>query len=130
MNTRSARHASEFIRICDYDASGKVRTAMCPGHECKVYQVSLDRTDMAIRSHCLDVDEGEKCKGNKHGVCYHTLAVIIHAAWKSGAKVAFCDNEQGAKTRATLGGQIIKVMSLDSPDRISIFAIVERNQTP
>lgn len=135
MNIESARHAAEFVRICSHDKLGRVAIGMCPGHDCKIYQVNLSRDieTSTIHASCLNVDEGAKCKGNAHGVCYHALAVIISAATRFKGKIALCESEQGAKSRAALGGQVIKIISIDSPERMSVFAVFEKeenNQTP
>ena len=128
MNKEAARKISEFVRLCDYDEQGKLLHAVVPGHEAQWYQVEFDRQRQTpnslptVRCHCHNSDEGEQCKGNRHGVCYHSLGALIAAAKKKGFALILCETLADAQSvLALVKTHIVQVTSKQSGK--SVFAV-------
>jgi hypothetical protein len=132
MNKESARRVVEFIKLYDFDKDGKPLHALVPGHGAQYYQVEMDRRPFkldsaaTIRCRCINPDLGESCKGNSHGVCYHSVGAVIRAAEKMGCTIALCDSLEGAWTVAAIGGTVMCIRSVQSNKEI--FAVYRKKE--
>lgn len=118
MNTESARSASEFTNILKTDNRGRLLTALVPGHNGKVYEVSLKRFVkngiQGIGTKCVCHSDNVDCKGNANQICYHSLAAILAGANKIKVKVAFCKTKEDADKLSNIGGDTYLLESVQS----------------
>lgn len=103
------------IKVNKTDSKGRIKDAFVNGSHAKIYNVILKRTDdnrLAIAECLLQTVAGNvDCKSAYYGLCYHALATVIESAERQGKKIAFCANEEDAKRRVNLGGEIFKLVS-------------------
>jgi hypothetical protein len=118
MNIESARGASEFTNILKTDSRGRLIAALVPGHNGKMYEVTLHRTvkegTQTIGTKCVCQNDGSDCKGNANQICYHSLAAILAGAKKTKVKVAFCKTREDADKLSNIGGDSYLLESVQS----------------
>ena len=102
------------------------RAWLVPGSNGKRYLVTRRKGETIFR---CDLDCGGNgltpCKGNKRGLCYHSLAAILAGAQTKRKEVAFCETHKAAETLKNLGGKIYEVTSAQS--RKSVWAVIKSN---
>lgn len=129
MNINSAKRAEEFVNILRADKKGRITRATVPGHKGKMYAVTIRRSRGVMTSTC--VTGGEECQGNKHNLCYHTIAALLASGNRGVPKVklAFCDTEEHAQNLANLGGRYFPLRSAQSGKEAWVVASLVESTT-
>lgn len=111
--TPKARACATFAKIVERDAQGRVKVALVPGSECKIYQVIIRRNGhISVECNCQTSLGNVPCKGNGGPtICYHSMAALLVASESAGAEVSFCDNEADARKLENLGRTVTRITS-------------------
>ena len=115
MNKQSARNVREFVAVVGRDDEDRPSVLRTPGHNGKVYEVTLTRS-RCVSATCVRID-GTACKGSSHAVCYHVQAACEVAAEDAGLKLSWCDSQADAERLARIEGKTFCVESAQSGKR-------------
>jgi hypothetical protein len=103
MNLETAFAASAFCTVLETDANGKPVLVRVPAHGCKCAHVRIARDTNTkfprVLLNCQHVPDNANadsfpCQGNEKGICYHSLAALMHVAQLAKTEIRFSENDQ------------------------------------